>query len=70
MQKLGGKPQPSAFDLVGNLNLRSSSAGRSTRSEARGDAFDYIEVFYNRQRRHGRNGGVPPMIFEASTSKR
>lgn len=41
-----------------------------TRSEARSDVFDYIEVFYNRQRRHGHNGGVPPMTFEASTSKR
>jgi putative transposase len=31
-----------------------------TRNEARSDVFDYIEVFYNRQRRHGHNGGVPP----------
>ena len=29
-----------------------------TRDEAHGDVFDYIEVFYNRQRWHGHLGGV------------
>lgn len=41
----------------------------TTRNEARGEVFDYIEVFYNRQRRHGHNGGVAPMTFEAAASK-
>ena len=40
-----------------------------TRDEARRDVFDYIEVFYNRQRRHGYTGGVAPMMFEAAASK-
>lgn len=35
-----------------------------TREEARSDLFDYIEVFYNRQRRHGHVGGVSPIAFE------
>jgi putative transposase len=35
-----------------------------TRDEARSDVFDYIEVFYNRQRRHGHVGGVSPIAFE------
>jgi putative transposase len=39
------------------------------REEARSDMFDYIEVFYNRQRRHGHLGGLGPMMFEAANSK-
>jgi putative transposase len=35
-----------------------------TRDEARADVFDYIEVFYNRKRRHGANGGLPPVEYE------
>jgi putative transposase len=40
-----------------------------SREEARSDVFDYIEVFYNRQRRHGHLGGLAPMMFEAANSK-
>ncbi len=36
-----------------------------TRELARSDIFDYIEVFYNRQRRHTHLGGVSPEAFEA-----
>jgi putative transposase len=39
------------------------------RDEARSGVFDYIEVFYHRQRRHGHTGGVAPMDFEADASK-
>ena len=35
-----------------------------TRELARADVFDYIEVFYNRQRRHSHLGGVSPEAFE------
>jgi putative transposase len=35
-----------------------------TRAQARSDLFDYIEVFYNRKRRHSHLGGVSPMAFE------
>jgi putative transposase len=35
-----------------------------TRDEARADLFDYIEVFYNRKRRHGYLGNVSPADFE------
>ena len=34
-------------------------------SAARADLFDYIEVFYNRSRRHSHLGGVSPEVFEA-----
>ena len=35
-----------------------------TREEARAAIFEYIEVFYNRQRLHSSNGYVAPLIFE------
>jgi putative transposase len=35
-----------------------------TRDLARADIFDYIEIFYNRQRRHTHLGGISPEAFE------
>ena len=35
-----------------------------TREEARADIFDYIEIFYNRKRRHGYLGNISPVDFE------
>ena len=35
-----------------------------TREMARADVFDYIEVLYNRSRRHSHLGGVSPEAFE------
>lgn len=37
-----------------------------TRQAARTDIFDYIERFYNRQRRHGSAGRMSPLDFEQS----
>ena len=37
-----------------------------TRSEARSDVFDYIEMFYNSRRRHSHLGDVSPEAYEAS----
>ncbi len=39
-----------------------------TRDQARASLFDYMEVFYNRQRRHSTINYVAPLAFEASTS--
>ncbi|MGP2798565.1 IS3 family transposase [Serratia ureilytica] len=39
-----------------------------TRDLARADIFDYIEVFYNRARRHSHLGGVSPEAFEQTSS--
>ncbi len=38
-----------------------------TRDQARADVFDYIERFYNRQRRHGYVGNISPVEFEKRT---
>lgn len=35
-----------------------------TRSEAKAEIFNYIELFYNPSRRHGNNDGVSPIEFE------
>jgi len=34
-----------------------------TRDAARADIFQYIEVFYNRVRRHTSIGGISPVSF-------
>ena len=39
-----------------------------TRDQARASLFEYMEVFYNRQRRHSTINYVAPMVFEVSTS--
>lgn len=40
-----------------------------TRDEARADIFDYIEVFYNKKRRHGYLGNMSPTDFEDQTER-
>jgi putative transposase len=39
----------------------------STRQDDRADVFDYIEVFYNRTRRHSYLDGVSPEAFERAS---
>jgi transposase InsO family protein len=39
-----------------------------TRDEARASLFEYMEVFYNRQRRHSAIKNLTPLVFEASTT--
>ena len=41
-----------------------------TRAEARASLFEYIEVCYNRQRRHSAIGYVSPSQFEIAAFKR
>lgn len=41
-----------------------------TRELAKADIFDYIEVFYNRTRRHSHLDGVSPETFEAASNPR
>jgi putative transposase len=37
-----------------------------TREQARSSLFDYMEVFYNRQRRHSTTKYLAPLLFEVS----
>ncbi len=41
----------------------------SSRDEARLDIFEYIEVFYNRQRKHSSNGYLSPFMYEQEMRK-
>lgn len=43
---------------------RTSWKRYETREDARRDLFDYIEVFYNRRRRHSHIGRISPAEFE------
>lgn len=39
-----------------------------TRSEAQQSLFEYIEIFYNRQRRHSYLGYISPVEFERANA--
>lgn len=41
----------------------------ATRTEARSDIFEYIEMFYNSKRRHGSNGQRSPLDYEKTHQK-
>ena len=40
-----------------------------TRDLAKADVFEYIEMFYNRTRRHSHLGGVSPEVFETASNR-
>ena len=40
-----------------------------TRDQARADIFNYIEMFYNRSRRHSHLGDVSPEAFEQASKR-
>ena len=52
----------SFFNLLKRERIRRKKY--KTREEARRDVFDYIEFFYNPQRKHVRNGMLSPIDFE------
>jgi putative transposase len=54
-------PTESFFNSL--KNERVHGVRYETRDEARADVFDYIEVFYNRSRRHSALGGISPVSF-------
>jgi putative transposase len=41
----------------------------ATRADARAAIQEYIESFYNRQRRHSRLGNIPPALFAEKFSE-
>ena len=52
----------SFFNLLKRERVRRRTY--KTRDDARQDIFDYIEMFYNPQRKHVRNGMLSPVEFE------
>jgi putative transposase len=54
-------PTESFFNSM--KNERTHHARYATRAEARQDTFEYIELFYNRRRRHSALGYVSPADF-------
>ena len=42
--------------------------GNATRAEAEASIREYIEIFYNRQRRHSRLGYLAPAVFAQNYS--
>ena len=52
----------SFFHLLKSERIRRKTY--ATRKEARQDVFDYIELFYNPKRKHGRNGMLSPIDYE------
>lgn len=45
-------------------NFGYQAGRRSHWDEAKGDIFDYLELFYNCKRRHGFNGQLSPVEYE------
>ena len=52
----------SFFNLFKSESVRRKTY--KTRDDARQDVFDYIEMFYNPQRKHAKNGMLSPVEFE------
>ena len=52
----------SFFNLLKRERIRRRTY--KTRADARQDVFDYIEMFYNPQRKHTKNGMLSPVEFE------
>jgi putative transposase len=58
----------SFFNLLKRERIRRRTY--KTRTEARQDVFDYIEMFYNPKRKHVRNGMLSPVEFERQQKMR
>jgi putative transposase len=52
----------SSFQLLKRERIRRRTY--ATREQPRQDVFDYIEMFYNPNRRHGNNNRLSPVEFE------
>ncbi len=57
----------SLFQLLKRERIRHRTY--PTRDAARQDVFDYIEMFYNPQRKHTNNGMLSPVDFEITQQK-
>lgn len=52
-----------------HTRLRRPSHAARTRSDARRDVFEYIELFYNPKRKHTNDGILSPVDFEITQHK-
>jgi putative transposase len=66
MSRSGGVWDNAAMESFFSSLKTERTAGKvyRTRNQARADVFDYIELFYNPQRRHSTIGYLSPMEFE------
>ncbi len=56
-----------AESFFSSLKKSASESGYIKPGHGPADIFDYIEVFYNRTRRHSHLGGVSPEAFEKAS---
>jgi len=61
----GNAVAESFFSSLSEERIRKK--GYRARNLANTDIFEYIEMFYNRTRRHGRLGGISPEAFEVGS---
>ena len=58
--------RPCAESFFHTMKVKTIHGERfATRDQMRHAVFEYIEVDYNRTRRHSANGRISPMAFEA-----
>ena len=64
--KLRCATRPCAESFFHTMKVEAIHGERfATREEMRHTVFEYIEVDYNRTRRHSANGRISPMAYEA-----
>jgi hypothetical protein len=61
-REVGGFDAETFFNLLKRERIRRKKY--KAREEMRRNVFDYIEFFYNRQRKHARNGMLPLITLE------
>ena len=60
-----GRTPPGRFSATRERVIR---VRYRNREQATADLFEYIEVFYNRKRRHGYHGNISPVDFERQSN--
>ncbi len=71
MLEVGGERRPTALPSARNPSRSASAELPHTTGKAAHDAIaEYIEIFYNRIRRHSTIGNVTPATFEETTMVR